>query len=300
MAEADRTCPFPGCERIRTSKGLCKAHQRQQREGRPLRPLRTYEDQPCSFEGCGAPARTKRLCPAHYGQLRKGETLRPKGNRAWDGAFKGCHVDGCDRAHRSRGYCNTHYTQYSRGNLPAVPVPARPLCAVDGCARFAARKSHCEAHNRQARAGQDPEALRAVVRGCSFAGCINAHDSRGLCSSHVKQRNSGLPLTPLRNVRPRVWSPWAIQGTGYVARWRSVNGVREFELQHRSVMEESIGRKLTSDESVHHLNGDRSDNRIENLELWSRFQPAGQRVEDKIAWARELLQRYASADPASE
>jgi len=39
-------------------------------------------------------------------------------------------------------------------------------------------------------------------------------------------------------------------------------------------------------------NGDKLDNRIENLELWTRSQPAGQRVEDKIAWARDFLIQY--------
>lgn len=37
--------------------------------------------------------------------------------------------------------------------------------------------------------------------------------------------------------------------------------------QHRYVMERHLGRKLTTREHVHHLNGDRTDNRIENLEV---------------------------------
>ena len=57
-------------------------------------------------------------------------------------------------------------------------------------------------------------------------------------------------------------------------------------------MEQMLGRPLWRDESVHHINGVRDDNRPENLELWSKSQPAGQRVVDKVAWAIELLALY--------
>ena len=58
-------------------------------------------------------------------------------------------------------------------------------------------------------------------------------------------------------------------------------------------MEHSLGRKLLSTENVHHIDGNKQNNDISNLELWSVVQPNGQRVEDKVKFAIEILQQYA-------
>jgi hypothetical protein len=64
-------------------------------------------------------------------------------------------------------------------------------------------------------------------------------------------------------------------------------------LEHILVMEEKLGRKMLPDEEVHHKNAVRSDNRLDNLELWTRSQPAGARVSDQVKWATEILRLYA-------
>lgn len=121
---------------------------------------------------------------------------------------------------------------------------------------------------------------------CTIENCGNKEVARTYCSKHWKRwRKWGDPNKVAYTGRH-------ITHDGYI-KVPDPHKRNKAIMEHRLVMEQYLGRLLTRGENVHHINGIRTDNRIENLELWNTVQPKGQRVEDKIQYAIEILETYA-------
>jgi hypothetical protein len=204
-----------------------------------------------------------------------------------------CSVEGCSDKHRALGYCTMHYMRKRNGrdmqSLPRYAKRNRTACRELNCEQATQYAGYCMTHAERYREGP-------FRQDCQVDGCSNrcAIFYTGLCRGHQRQRKLGQELQPLKRIAP---SHGRLKNElGYITIWAPdhPNARKNGRvLEHVAVVSAHIGRALLPEETVHHKNGNRADNRIENLELWSSRHPAGQRVQDKVEFAREILDEGA-------
>lgn len=176
-----------------------------------------------------------------------------------------CSITDCGGEHIARGYCSFHYKRWQiHGDaLADKPKDTKSIrlrnqnliCISEGCDRPAKRAQMCFAHYQR-----------------------------------FKKTGNTNPNKPIT-----VRKGWYKHKSGYVvipAKGHPNANKAGSIMEHIKIMSNHLGRPLIKEENVHHRNGKRDDNRIENLELWLKRQPAGQRVSDLIHYANEIINLY--------
>lgn len=128
-------------------------------------------------------------------------------------------------------------------------------CQRPECERNSLRSGLCRKHLQES-----SDSGELVTPLCSIEDCHLVLTAKGMCHFHWQRQYQGTPID--KKKKAPNGTGWTMDH-GYMV--RVVNGKRTYE--HRFVMSQYLGRELLPSETVHHINGDRQDNRIENLQL---------------------------------
>lgn len=151
----------------------------------------------------------------------------------------------------------------------------KTFCTIEGCTGPCVGRGYCRAHYKRWYKYGDPLTTKKAYRNapiCSVDECNKPTLAKGLCDNHYAlNKRHGEP------VRKRIFTGEYIKdGYRYV-----YTSYRHYEPEHRVVMERFLGRKLTPDEHVHHIDGDTLNNSPSNLQIVSASEHLKIHIQDR-------------------
>ena len=220
--------------------------------------------------------------------------------RAKNFVQKICLTADCELHAVAQGLCMKHYQRARNKGLIKCIKPKEingGACKVDGCNLLCYGAGYCQKHYSKFKKYGDPLGSAEIKTGkpCTTVGCAGLSVARGMCANcYAMNKRHGDPMKRSDWFNKR--NKEIIDDNGYVlvsAKGHKNANRRSRVPKHRFVMAQYLGRPLKNNENVHHKNGNKEDNRIENLELWVTSQPKGQRPQDLVEYAKKILAEYA-------
>jgi hypothetical protein len=222
----------------------------------------------------------------YKGSTEKVEIICKRHGAFWQRADK--HMSGRICPQCSRHPVNTEFrsTRYSEKELQKKLKSINKDWSFDLSTYENARsfiQIHCDKHNVSFR-----KRIRDVTR-YTTGGCPEC--SRGKrrrtaekkaerCVGNILKTDKGYSFIYVGRGNERSYTKGGITKKGYVP-------------HHMYVMALSLGRPIDSScESIHHKNGIRDDNRLENLELKHRYHGSGQGIDEKVEQSIAFLLSY--------
>ncbi len=248
----------------------------------------------CPVPNCVRPVFAGGRCAACYAWEKDNGRPRPHGKFTVRQKRTICKRDDCSEPVAYGGRCRKHQNEHVRNGLK--------MCSTDGCTnkttgRLCTRHLHAEL-------AAAPDAKPCIVDECQRKGVV-----KGMCEPHYLRTTRGVTGDDLATPFRQYSGKYKRKSDDYVMVY--VDGA--LVLEHRNLGSKWLGRKLIKGESVHHRDGQRNHNTIgpcftanecrcdgdtrHNLEFWSKSQPAGQRVADKMKWVWEMVGQYEALFP---
>lgn len=291
MKQTETKCSVDWCENLCDCKNLCSKHYLKLRKyGDPSYILK--KNKKCIIENCNKIYKLhKSYCEKHYYEYVV--------------KSKKCNIQNCNNVYLCSGFCATHLRKFKKYGDPLYKIEKIiKLCSIDDCNNKHYCKGFCTKHYKQP---------KQIKKKCNFNQCDKNIWTGGFCRTHYKKSLILLNKICLADGCPEPAEYLDLCNKHYVryTKYGDINGKAQIKRkgflrdgykvykingktvsEHKIIMEQFLNRKLFTNENIHHKDGNRLNNNLDNLELWIKSQPSGQRISDIIDWAKNILQRY--------